>query len=188
MLLLVGCGPDTADDDLDVGAEAAEAPPTTRPASTPFQSWDADQDQLLQREEFGTWAQDEGVFGDWLGDEGLDREAFNEKLVEMWDSNDDDAITQNEWQMGAENVYNMEYGSWTDWDLDGDGDLTQEEISAAHERLGFFEQLDADGDSMINDQDLGDWFFGIFDTNDNDALDGTEWDMGQGAWFENDAM
>lgn len=189
LLFLVACGPDAGEDDLDagadVGAEAAEAPPTTRPAEdTPFATWDQDQDQLLQREEFGTWAQDEGVFGDMVGAEGLDREALNERIYDRWDLDGDDTVTQIEWQTGTEGLYDADHGTWTDWDVDGNNELDMNELAQAHERLGLWNEIDADADGQIGDRDLSDWFFDLFDANDDDALDPQEWDMGNGGWFE----
>jgi hypothetical protein len=184
LLLLAACGPDRDRDDANVGAEAAEAPPATRPAETPFASWDQNQDRLLQRAEFNAWARDEGLFDDMVGDDGLDREALNQRIYDRWDMDGDGTVTEIEWQAGAGDVYDLDYGNWTDWDADGDSQLDMNELAEAHERIGFWNELDRNADGRIDDEDLGDWFFNLFDTNDNDALDPQEWDMGRGGWFE----
>jgi len=184
-LLLGGCAPDTGQQMDDVEAEAAEAPPTQRPTTTAFGQWDINQDQSLQRDEFNGWSTDEGVFDDWIGDEGFDREAFRENVREAWDVDGDGSITEQEWQAGTQALYpNAQVGTYVDWDVDGDGALTQEEMAAADERVDIQGQLDANGDGTVDQRDLGDFFFEVFDANDDGQLDTTEWEVGRSTWFD----
>ena len=169
----------------DVEAEAAEAPPTQRPTTTAFGEWDMNQDQTLQRDEFTRWSSDEGVFDDWIGDEGFDLEAFRGNVQDAWDIDDDGNITETEWQAGTQALYpDAQVGAFADWDADGDGNLTEEEMAAADERVDVQGALDANADGMVDEQDLGDFFFEVFDANGDGQLDTTEWEVGRDTWLD----
>lgn len=183
VLFLGACNPE-AGQQTDTEAEAAEAPATQRPA-TGFEDWDANQDQALQVEEFNTWASDEDLLADWTGEEGLDRERFNERMIEVWDTNDDDQITESEWQAGVSNLYgNTDYGTFSQWDMNGDGHLDAEEVTQGNQQFGLYTRMDGDQDGVIDDVEIGDFFFDLFDVNDDNQLDSTEWDYGRQNWFE----
>lgn len=182
VLYLAACEPEPGQD-LDTEAEAAEAPVEQRPA-TPFEDWDINQDQSLQAEEFSTWARDENVLGDWVGDEGLDREAFHQRIVDVWDQNDDDIIGESEWQSGVSNLFaEGEYGAFADWDVDQNAELDLNELAEGMESHGLYARMDGDQDAIIDDTEIGDFFFDIFDVNDDAQLDTTEWDFGRSTWF-----
>ncbi len=77
-LFLMGCQPEAERGSQD--AEAADAPATERPVSTPYETWDANRDRVLQRDEFAQWRNEQGLFDDWIGEEGLDREVASEEI------------------------------------------------------------------------------------------------------------
>jgi hypothetical protein len=188
MLLLAACGPD-AGERTDLDAEAAEAPPVERPIATPFQNWDLDQNQKLERQEFGIWVTEEEGFGDWFGDEGLNREALRESAHSAWDVNDDGVVNEAEWQVGVAELYgDADYGTWTDWDLDGNAELDLSETAEAETRYGFYDRIDINQDMVIDQEELGDFFFDLFDTNDDSGLDVTEWDGVRADWLDDGMM
>lgn len=187
-LFLAGCAPDAGQQTDDPEAEAAEAPETQRPATTPYGEWDVNQDQALQRDEFLAWSGDEGVFDNWIGDQGFDVEAFREDMQGAWDVDGDGSIIETEWQTGTEALYGMDaqVGTFADWDANGDGQLSTEEVAAGSERVSIQEQIDQNADGSVDRQEVGDFFFGVFDENDDGQLDTTEWETGRSTWFGGD--
>jgi Ca2+-binding EF-hand superfamily protein len=43
---------------------------------------------------------------------------------------------------------------WSDWDTDGDGQLTQEEFSAGYSESDMFSEIDTDQDEMYSEQEV----------------------------------
>ncbi len=184
-LFLAACEPETAERGTD--AEAAEAPPTTRPEApttteAPFAQWDIDQSQTLQREEFAQWARDEGVFDDLIGEDGLDRDGLAERIHAGLDRDGDGTVTEMEWQETSSRLFDNP-GTWSDWDADGNAELDTDEVSQGLEGHGLFGEVDADADMTVNEMELGDFLFDALDANDDDALDPAEWEEREG-WIE----
>src|SRR5690606_38531727 len=100
-----------------IGQQPQEQQQQQQAEQSPFQEWDANQDQALQREEFTNWSTDEGVLEDVIGDQGLDREAFRDRIEEVWDVDGNGSITEAEWQSGAQNVFgDTPHGTFAEWD------------------------------------------------------------------------
>ncbi|HET9948622.1 MAG TPA: hypothetical protein VFQ22_06855 [Longimicrobiales bacterium] len=189
VLFLVACEPQAGQD------QGAEMEPMDQQeqqqqqaeiqADSPFGEFDANQDQALQREEFVNWTIQENALEGIVTDEGLDREAFQERIVEVWDVDSDGNVSQAEWQSGAQRLFgDGEVGTFQQWDTNGDGSLSADEVRAAAEERGLWERLDADGNATIDRNEVGDFFFQVFDMNGDSELDATEWESGRGTWFE----
>ena len=69
-----------------------------------------------------------------------------------------------------------DYGSWGEWDASGDGVLDANEVSEAFERESLYDTVDRDSDALIDDEELADWWFDLWDANDDQQIDTTEWD------------
>ncbi len=179
-LVLVACEPE-AERGLE-DAEAADAPATERPVSTPYETWDANRDRVLQRDEFAQWRTEQGLFADWVGDEGLDREVVNEDIRVALDVDGDGIVNEDEWRTGMTPLLD-DAGTWSDWDADGDSELDANEISESLETRGFYDVIDADSDDVIDDEEIGDFFYDVFDLNDNGEIDVTEWDASAEVWI-----
>jgi len=144
-----------------------------------YAQWDTDGNRMLSREEFGPWYADRRVFTDWDADdeEGLNRDEFAGGLVGEWDEDDSDRLNETEWSTGAQRVFgDTEYGAFADWDADGDSELDANEVAEGFETHGLYDRVDGDRDALIDDEELADWFFDLFDANDDDELDTTEWE------------
>jgi hypothetical protein len=145
-----------------------------------YGEWDMDADDALGIEEFRSWWNEQDFFDDWRADEdeGITREQFAERLHVEWDTNGDDVVSEVEWQEGTDTWFagDVEDGAWDDWDGDGDSELDANEVAEGLERNGLYDRVDRDDDAVIDDEELADWFFDIFDDNDDDRIDTTEWD------------
>ena len=160
---------------------AREAGEPTEPYA--FQEWDANADRALTREEFGTAAGERLDLARYEANqaEGYDRAEATRMTYELWDVDDDDALTENEWEEGITRWYGSEgdFVTWSDWDGDGDSELDFDEMTEGYETHGLFDRLDLDDDTFIDDEELQDWFFDVFDLDDDERVDVTEWDWGE---------
>lgn len=176
MALLIGaCGPPVEDDVYEEEAEAAEE----QVSDAPYAQWDADHSDDVDVSEFDAWWDDERDRFDWdLDDEeGLTREEYAQGIYTAWDENRDGRIDETEWRRGSGGVWGPDYAvTWTDWDGDGDSELDLNEVSEGLERDGLYDTVDGDRDGLIDDEELADWFFDVFDADDNDRIDTTEWE------------
>lgn len=182
-LPLITCQPEAERGVPDV--EAADAPAADRPTTTPYQNWDANRDMVLQRDEFALWRTDQDAFDGWVGDEGLDREIFADRIHVAWDTDGDGVVTRNEWAVGVEPVLE-DPGSWSDWDGDGDSELDLNEVAESMETRGIYDVIDRDQDRVIDDEEIGDFFYDLIDRNDNGEVDVTEWDAFDEAWLDDE--
>lgn len=73
--------------------------------------------------------------------------------------------------------------SFSEWDEDGDGILTQEEWDAGVADSGVFDSWDGDDDGVVSAAEYEDGLFDWFDDDDDGALTVSEWDEGVDAWY-----
>lgn len=167
-------------DDVDLGQEV-ETAPTTDAASEQagLIEWDTDTNQELNRQEWDAWYADQGTYDQWNSDnqEGLTRDELATGTVGLWDSDSDGSLTENEWNEGMGTWYgDQDYGAWGEWDANGDSALDANEVAEGLEREGLYDTVDRDSDALVDDEELADWWFDIWDGNDDEIIDTTEWD------------
>lgn len=180
-LALGACAPEETETDLGTeGTETEATEPTDETLDVDFSEWDLDTDLRLSLEEFEAWwNENRPELGD---EEGADREAVAERVHATWDTDDDDAVSEQEWREGTgADEDGGDWGTWTDWDGDGDSELDLNEVREGMEGNNVYDRIDRDQDMVLDDEELADWFFDLFDRNDDDHLDTTEWDR-RGAW------
>ena len=149
-----------------------------------MEDWDTNADQQINNEEFGGWFQDQNLYQDWNanGGEGLEQEEFSQGIFETWDADDDQGVTEQEWNEGASWFGEGNYGTWGEWDANGDSVLDANEVAEGLESQNLYDRVDRDSDALIDDEELTDWWFDIWDGNDDQALDTTEWDEVGAEW------
>lgn len=181
----LGCA-DGYEDEPELGeAEVEEemAPVTEPEAEYAFVEWDADANRMLDRDEWTVWVTETPRWTAWDVDdeEGLGTEEFGVTTVTVWDADDDDLVSEEEWRAGTDRWFgdDVDYGVWTDWDGDGDSFLDANEVAEGFEVNGLYDVVDRDADAVIDDEELADWFFDVFDANDDSEIDTTEWDWGE---------
>lgn len=181
----LGCA-DGYEDEPELGeAEVEEemAPVAEPEAEYAFVEWDADANRMLDRDEWTVWVTETPRWTAWDVDdeEGLGTEEFSVTTVTVWDADDDDLVSEEEWRAGTDRWFgdDVDYGVWTDWDGDGDSFLDANEVAEGFEVNGLYDVVDRDADAVIDDEELADWFFDVFDANDDSQIDTTEWDWGE---------
>lgn len=183
-------GDETGEADLDEELEttpAAEISPEDEIGTEEIglAQWDADADQRLTREEWGVWYDEQGLFDDWDTDaeDGLTSDELTGAAYAVWDADDDDALTEVEWNEGIGQWYGDEdYGAFGEWDVDGDSALDANEVAEGFERENLYDTVDRDSDALIDDEELADWWFDIWDADDDQLIDTTEWDQVGTEW------
>lgn len=103
-----------------------------------YARWDADQNTMIDNNEFNTVWTETGYFG-------------------RWDANRDTYIEEREWNAGR-NAYmptynETQFGTFSDWDLDADGRLSEEEF-----RDRTFEVYDVDRDGTLAEPEYTAWW------------------------------
>lgn len=179
-LALGGCAPEETETELGTEMETETTEPTDETLDVDFSEWDLDTDARLSTDEFEAWWNEHG-FEIGEGEEGADREAVSERVHAAWDTDDDDRVSEQEWREGTGTGEEGDWGSWTDWDADGDSGLDLNEVREGMEGNDVYDRIDRDQDMILDDEELADWFFDLFDADADDAIDTTEWDQ-RGAW------
>lgn len=188
LIPLVACDTDTgemgrtgADEELQT-QPAAETPSMEEPVTEEvgFAEWDTDADQQLAREEWDSWYRQEGLYDQWNTDaeDGLTSAELADGAILIWDADDDGALTEDEWSQGVGTWFaDEDHGAWDEWDANGDGVLDANEVAEGLETRNLYDRVDRDSDALIDDEELADWWFDIWDANDDDHIDTTEWDQ-----------
>lgn len=135
-----------------------------------YRGWDVNEDRALSPDEFGSWAREQG----WRD---LDHEGFSRIAHRLWDVDRDDAVSEQEWTEATNRWYGdaVEHGSWAAWDRDRDSELDVGEAHAAFERYDLYSPVDLDGDGVIHRDELAAWWFDVWDFNDDETIDTSEW-------------
>jgi hypothetical protein len=186
LLPLAACeaGPDD-EMDMDEGLETQPAAETTLGDETGMTSWDADTDMRLSRDEWRTSLAADGPYARWNTDDtdGVTNEEFAAGVRDFWDADDNDQLTEAEWNEGIDDWFSgAEYGEWGEWDANGDSFLDANEVAEGFERANLYDTVDRDSDALIDDEEIADWWFDIWDDNDDDFIDTTEWDRVGSEW------
>ncbi len=177
-LLLACCG--RSDREAYVRNPAETAPGTD--VGSPFAEWDVDHSDSLDRTEFDAWWKAVRARTVWSVDDapGLTRDQFEHRVFKKWDRNGDGLITESEWREGVDLIWGRPQGTWSDWDRNGDAQLDFEEVKDGLEQRGLYEQVDTNGDGVIDDKELAAWLFNVFDADRDGKIDRTEWES---TWF-----
>ncbi|NJW53160.1 DUF7282 domain-containing protein [Salinimicrobium oceani] len=132
----------------DGSLDADEVPATYQ---NNFTEWDADADGSLSMEEF-----------------------YNTSFANT-DMDDDDGISEEEWNTGFAGMF----GNWADddfasFDADADGVLDSDEWNTVFGESNWFETYDADSNTFVTEDEWNTGLFGDWDLNDDDMIDEDE--------------
>jgi len=107
---------------------------------------------------------------------GLTRDQFERRVFKKWDHDGDGRVTESEWQAGVELLWGRPQGKWADWDRDGDTRLDFHEVKEGLETRGLYEQVDTNGDGVIDDKELAAWLFNVFDADRAGRIQRVGWE------------
>lgn len=174
-------------DEAGSGIERGTQQPPERPddvrmerRTAEYAEWDRDNDEQLGVEEFRSWWTEEDRFAGWDtdGDGEVSPDELSRRLFANWDQSDDDVISEVEWREGVDRWFagDVEAGTWEEWDADDDSDLDRQEFATAIEERRLYERIDRDRDDAVGTDDLADWFFDLFDRDDDDRIEAPDWE------------
>lgn len=138
-----------------------------------FTDWDKNQDGLISRSEFidiFTYQYTD----DWnlKDDEGLDDEDFFVSSYEMWDNDNDEMLTEEEWLFG----YDYYFGDYVtvDYvavDTDGDGFIEYAEYYDILDDTDFYTVWDVDANGYLNEYELARMVFNNWDIDNTNFIE-----------------
>lgn len=143
-----------------------------------FADFDTNSDGTLDMDEVP--ATYENNFAEWdVDDSGsLSSEEFYNTVFGNTDADDDDFISEEEWNIG----YTGLFGNWsTDdfatFDADDDDLLSSDEWNDIFVDSDWFGTYDADADTFVTEAEWDTGLFGDWDTDDDDLISETEYDL-----------
>lgn len=112
---------------------------------------------------------------DLNNDNFLDEEEFRVSFYQTWDLDNDGRISQGEWTTVVSDYSNhIDATDWRAWDTDGDGFIDRVEFDANFAEMGWYTGWDTNGDGQVDLREYTDGAFAIWDENDDNVLDETE--------------
>ena len=131
---------------------------------------DADEIQATYQNNFTEWDADEDGF--------LNSEEFYNTTFGNTDADDDDAISEEEWNAGFAGMY----GAWSDddfatFDADASGDLSRDEWNAVFAESEWFTTYDADASTSISEDEWNAGLFADWDTDASGTIDEDEYNV-----------
>lgn len=163
----------------DPEPDLAVDPTTVEPADTEFDTLDTSGDSYLDVDEVAEWAEGTEVFGDWDldGNSELDRGEITGGAFELWDTDDNDIVSQAEWEDGVDLWYPDDADSvvFSDLDNDGDSELDVDEFSENVDLSPVGESWTAD---TLDEATFGDAYFELYDLDNDGRVSEDEWSSG----------
>lgn len=188
---LVAC--DGSEQSEAMASDAVEAPaPVADETAYGFDDIDLDGDSELDADEFHEWSEtpafafymETDLVEDTVDPEqagALDAVVLIDALYGAWDVNDDDALDRAEWAAATDVLtgLNDTEATWIQFDVDENDIIDVDEVHAQIEDDEILAGIDADADGTVEEQELNQWFFALFDTDDNGRVSTEEWRMAE---------
>lgn len=188
---LVACGgserPEAmASDEVDAPAPVADE------TAYGFDDIDLDSDSELDADEFREWSETP-VFAFYMQTDlvedptqpeqtgALDAVVLIDALYDAWDVNDDGALNRGEWAAATDVLtgFNDTEATWIEFDVDGNDIIDVDEVHAQIDDDQVLAGIDADEDGVVEEQELNQWFFALFDADDDGRVSVDEWRMAE---------
>ena len=145
--------------------------------ATNFGDYDLNDDNMLDRNEFGEAYQEDWTVWDLDGSRYLDDNEFYSTTFTRVDANDDNLVDQSEWNAGYTNLYG-DFGAeedFAEYDLNDDNVLDESEWNQGWTDSEWFNDYDANDDQMLDNNEWDEGIFGAWDENDDDFWDENEY-------------
>ncbi len=144
-----------------------------------FADFDTNQDGYLDADEFATTYTNDYAGWDTDADGSLNDEEFFNTTFGNTDVDDDDAISEEEWNAGYAGMYGsyVNEDDYTTWDADADGMLNRDEWYQGFGETDVYTTYDADADSAVTEDEWNTGLYGDWDTNDDNMIDEDEYNV-----------
>lgn len=144
-----------------------------RETNLDFYDFDKDESNTIERDEF-VEVFTANFYDDWnkTDDPYLDDEAFHQVVFDVWDVDDDDFMTRDEWTSGYDYYFgNYVVVDYDDIDLNKDNYIVYDEYYNVIGDTDFFVEWDIDRDLNISEEELANGVFNRWDINNDGVLD-----------------
>ncbi|MGD8606939.1 MAG: hypothetical protein PVH21_06575 [Myxococcales bacterium] len=113
------------------------------------------------------------------GDDIMQYPEITTASFELWDVNDDGALSPAEWMTGMSVWFpnRASEQSFADWDLDGDGMLSVIELGDGALRSQIFDAYDLNHDGIIETREASGYLFSHWDRNHDGVIEVSEWPL-----------
>lgn len=161
---------------------AAEAP-VPDPSSPDIAVWNTDADARLTAEEFGGWLAEQDFHAAWNTDGagGLSAGELGVGLAGVLDANGNGAVSGMEWNEAGAGWVAAD-AALTDWDTNGNGALSTDEVVGGIEGSDLWSQWDQDGSGALDRSEFDAAVFAAWDSNGDGFVDETEWGANFDHW------
>ena len=148
-----------------------------------FDTLDANGDSYLDNDEIRESADVSGTFDAWNADADseLDPDQIAGNAFRLWDRDDNQKLSKEEWETGSELWYpdDAEVIVFDDVDGDGDSELDADEFSERFDVSGLGEAWTS---GALDENEFKSAYFGLYDTNDDGKVSKAEWAYGPAAF------
>jgi hypothetical protein len=98
-------------------------------------------------------------------------------LFELWDTDDDRRVSQDEWAGGMAIWFpdRVDSARFEDWDTDQDDSLDVIELGEGGASSGAFDAYDTDQDGTTSAREVSRYLFDRWDVNGDGVIEATEW-------------
>ena len=152
-------------------------------AAQEFTELDANEDALLDQDEFGAGLEESGIYEEWDADASgdLNQEEFQAGAFDAWDTDDDEALSEDEFAGASEQWYEQnEAGTFEEWDTNDNGLLDQDEFNQGAETTGLYDEWDANEDEALGEDEFGEGMYARADLDEDAGLSEEESE----GWFD----
>lgn len=152
-----------------------------------FQSWDENNNERLTHQEFHEGISEINMFDAWDEDDSgyLNKDELQSGIYKKWERLGENFKDRAE---ARATVWTRYYaGTFDDWDLDGDGTITNEEYNqqvGRDKHLQIGQKMDANRDGRIDELEFYSTIFSMWDDDSNGYLTQDEFDPDEfESWF-----
>jgi len=147
------------------------------PDNKTFEDWDKNDNGLIARSEFVDVFTDDYV-NDWnvIDDAHLDDEDFYTVTYGIWDVDDDELLTEEEWWYGYDYYFgDYIYDDYVAIDTDGDGFIEYAEYYDALYDTDYYAVWDVDKDTYLDQYELARMVFNNWDYDNSNFIEFDEY-------------
>lgn len=142
-----------------------------------FEDWDSNDNSLISRSEFVEQFTSNYVH-DWnvIDDDHLDDEDFYTVIYNMWDLDDDERLTEEEWKYSIDYLYGDYVAEdFVAFDTDNDGYIEYVEYYDVLFETDFYDMWDVNDDGYLNEYELARMVFNNWDYDDSNFIERDEY-------------
>lgn len=146
-----------------------------------------DDNDFMNNNEFKNAFTNSEYYSKWNanGDDHIDKKEFYQGYIRIIDQNKDQVLSRKEWQEGINSYFGtdgaQEYGEFSEWDKDGNGEINTDEFTQRMSQTNFFAEWDQNGNDKLEEEEFAEETFAMWDKDGNGVIEAdeyAEWERG----------